>query len=558
MGQSRLARSSEGGGYRLVETAALLEPCPAHWLPAEMLGRVFRLLGREVRVVVQVCRRWREAGQAPGLWRWAVVRVDARSLAALPGLLTCGRLRAAARWRVTAVSEHLLAAMAAHRGVREVDMSYTPLAKVEALVVADMASRLDTLSLRGTGLTRWQLEAVLRRVGEEETSLRSLDLSSNNLSSVTPGLLAAAVVRLEEVHLDASGLSTAQVETLLTAVCGGSNLRTLSIATIRLGGVEPLLLALALNRLEEVWVHETRLTADQLVTCLACSLATSSLRRLHMEGGRAVGEAPALWAWAMVYLGPKSLANVVDLLGATRWTLDMLRMNNARVTKEVVSLVQVLTVTNLDLSFTHLAHLDPAALATALTLVRKVNLKGSELTKKQLKVLLARLGEGPWVLRSLDLGENNLSSVGPELLAAGLAGLQEAGLWFTQLSAAQVEAVLATVTEDSGLRLLSLADNRLGSVDTALLARSVHRLDTVCLCGTKLSATQLTAILAHGPATSSIARLYIDAGSGVSRQVLDVARRYMAVTEVSVKEREKEFLANEERMLKILGDYGLS
>jgi len=556
MGQSRLALSSEGP-VRPVETAGSVV-CPAHSLPMEMLARVFRLLGREVRVVVQVCRRWRAAGQAPGLWRWAVVRVDARGLATLPALLTCGRLQAAARWRVTVVSEHLLAAMAEHRGVREVDMSYTPLAKVEAVMVADMASRLDTLSLRSTGLTRGQLEALLRRVGEESTSLRCLDLSSNSLGLVSPGVLAAAVVRLEEVHLDDTGLSTTQVEAILTAVCGGSSLRTLSLASVRLGGVEPLLLALALNKLEEAWVHETRLTADQLVTCLACSLATSSLHRLHMEGGRGVGEAPALWAWAMVYLAPKSLATVVDLLGDTRWTLDILRMNNARVTKEMVSLVQVLAVIHLDLSFTHLAHLDPVALATALALVSKVNLKGCELTKKQLKVLLGRLGECPGALRSLDLGENNLSCVAAELLAAGLAGLEEAGLWFTQLSVAQVEAVLATVTEHSGLRLLSLADNRLGAVDTALLARAVHRLETVCLCGTRLSTTQLTAILAHRPDTSATAKLYIDAGSGVVREVVDAARSYMAVTEVSLKEREKEFLANEERMLKILGDYGLS
>merc|ERR1719350_1764179 len=260
MGQSRLALSSEGPG-RPVETVGSVV-CPAHSLPMEMLARVFRLLGREVRVVVQVCRRWRAAGQAPGLWRWAVVRGDARGLATLPALLTCGRLQAAARWRVTVVSEHLLATMAEHRGVREVDMSYTPLAKVEAVVVADMASRLATLSLRSTGLTRCQLEALLRRVGEESTSLRCLDLSSNSLGLVSPGVLAA-VVRLEEVHLDDTGLSTTQVEAILTAVCGGSSLRTLSLASVRLGGVEPLLLALALNKLEEAWVHETRLTADQ-------------------------------------------------------------------------------------------------------------------------------------------------------------------------------------------------------------------------------------------------------------------------------------------------------
>ena len=43
-------------------------------LPAEILDQIFQQLpSRDLRAVVQVCRFWREVGEAPGLWSWGVV-----------------------------------------------------------------------------------------------------------------------------------------------------------------------------------------------------------------------------------------------------------------------------------------------------------------------------------------------------------------------------------------------------------------------------------------------------------------------------------------------------
>ena len=55
-------------------------------LPAEILKQIFHLLpGRDLRLAVQVCRLWREAGEAPGLWAREVVCL-ARGGEATPAL----------------------------------------------------------------------------------------------------------------------------------------------------------------------------------------------------------------------------------------------------------------------------------------------------------------------------------------------------------------------------------------------------------------------------------------------------------------------------------------
>ena len=70
-------------------------------LPPEMLERVFlQLPPSSLKVVVLVCRRWREVGEAPGLWAWVVIRVTRENMSNMVERLDCRRLRAVRELRV--------------------------------------------------------------------------------------------------------------------------------------------------------------------------------------------------------------------------------------------------------------------------------------------------------------------------------------------------------------------------------------------------------------------------------------------------------------------------
>ena len=111
-----------------------------------MLERVFRMLPpRDLRTVVLVCRRWKEVAEKPFLWSWVSLAVDTTNLAHMPGLLR-GRLLRVTEMRARVASEELLHAVASHPALRALDISDTPLPRIDAdLLASSITGRLTKL-----------------------------------------------------------------------------------------------------------------------------------------------------------------------------------------------------------------------------------------------------------------------------------------------------------------------------------------------------------------------------------------------------------------------------
>jgi len=185
----------------------------------------------------------------------------------------------------------------------------------------------------------------------------------------------------------------------------------------------------------------------------------------------------------------------------------------------------------------------------------KVNLRNTDLSKKQLNALLLKMSQQETVLKRLDLAENNLSSIEPTLLASSLTRLSLAGLCFCQLSTIQLGVLLASISQDSSnLDHLSLADNYLTEMDPVLIGQSLVGLKTFNLCGTKLTPHQISVALALIAHSTRLEQIFIDVYWGLDYQLLREARCRMAVQEVSLEQREKDFFCNNARLLKILND----
>ena len=106
-------------------------------LPAEMLERVFRLLPpRDLKVVVAVCRRWREVGEAPSLWTWVYLAVVRRNLGRMVEVLGSRRMQAATRLVIRAVSPTLLTAVLHHPTLTDIDIRFVILSSEEPELLA--------------------------------------------------------------------------------------------------------------------------------------------------------------------------------------------------------------------------------------------------------------------------------------------------------------------------------------------------------------------------------------------------------------------------------------
>jgi hypothetical protein len=218
-------------------------------LPYEVLELVLRLLPpRDLKAAVLVCRRWREAGEAPRLWAWARLQLTSRNRSAmLEALKYGGRFRAVRRLEVSAsyslggggqwvslapavCGEEVLDTEGRLPGLRELGLQCQDLSAVGPDLLAGTVAGLEEVDLYGTQLTCQQAAAVFTAVCGR-SQLKRLYIGNNDLTSVGAELLARAVASLEEAGLQAAELTAHQVETILHRIVNGdSRLKKLDLS----------------------------------------------------------------------------------------------------------------------------------------------------------------------------------------------------------------------------------------------------------------------------------------------------------------------------------------
>ena len=153
--------------------------------------------------------------------------------------------------------------------------------------------RLESVSLWGNCLTGEQISQLFLAITEtSQLRLRKLNISGNDVSRVEADLLARSVVRLEEIFLLNTRLTSQQTELLLARIVspslqsGQSPLKALYIGDNSLASVSASLLARAVVRLQTVSLDDTNLRGEQ-VTALLRFISQSEeckLRNLDMLG----------------------------------------------------------------------------------------------------------------------------------------------------------------------------------------------------------------------------------------------------------------------------------
>ena len=164
------------------------------------------------------------------------------------------------------------------------------LSSVPPILLAQAAIRLQELSLIYTQprLSIAQLTQMFTQIADSSDAnlkLTKLDLSSVDLSSVLPIVLAQAAIRLEELDLRNTKLIPVQVTPLFTQIAetinGSIKLTKLNLSFVNLSSVPPLLLAQAAIRLQELNLRSTKLSREQL-TLLFTQIADSSDANLKL------------------------------------------------------------------------------------------------------------------------------------------------------------------------------------------------------------------------------------------------------------------------------------
>jgi len=114
--------------------------------------------------------------------------------------------------------------------VKELIMTGDDLSKVDANLLSCSVSTLRSVSLLGTHLTVDQLSRILAAASCQE--LKSLNLSSNNLSGLPSHLLVAAMASLEVLGLESTSLTQEQCRAVLGGATESSALRYINLTGV--------------------------------------------------------------------------------------------------------------------------------------------------------------------------------------------------------------------------------------------------------------------------------------------------------------------------------------
>ena len=147
-------------------------------------------------------------------------------------------------------------------------------------LMAKAVTKLETFVVNK--MTQQQVVVILTAVSEG-SKLTELEISDSNLAGVDPVLLAKAVTKLETLKVTYTKLTQQQAVAILTAVSEGSKLTKLDISNNNLSGIDPGLLAKAVTKLETFKARDTNLRQQQTVAILTAVSEGSKLTKLDID-----------------------------------------------------------------------------------------------------------------------------------------------------------------------------------------------------------------------------------------------------------------------------------
>ena len=146
-------------------------------LPTEMLLWIFKQLSyRDLKIVMLVCRRWREIGETPRLWSSLPVIVNTRNMSVIPEILTTRRMCGLNKlWIEATLSKKVSQTIVRHTGLRELELF----------------RRFNNKTIT----------SVLTVICSQGCQVTNLKINGYKMFGVDPGLLARAVTKLEILNV---------------------------------------------------------------------------------------------------------------------------------------------------------------------------------------------------------------------------------------------------------------------------------------------------------------------------------------------------------------------
>jgi len=491
-------------------------------------------------MVVLVCRRWREVGEAPVLWASLLLTLGEANYRCLGA----ARLVGLRRVTVTSVAPEVLGAVLAHPGLTRVTLEPTLiLGDADPALLGNLVARMEGVEMAKVADKRlkcmnYSQLKIFSSLISKSTSLKALNMNNRNLAGVAPPLLADILSGLVEANFRDVELTEAQANMVCSRLAEGNRLETLVLSSNKLEGVPAEDLARAVRGVSSLNLANTKLTPLQTITLFKYLDKSSSIKELTIglnnlgaveartiasvigklrvvqvrEGGVTTEQWTAIFTTISTLpakgleadFSNNSLAKVSHaLLSAAVVKMEKVKLMSTKLTKTQSSAIinsichNYEEIKELNIMFNNLSSVDPVYLAIAARKLVRLNLGWTRLKTAHLENIFERLSQQDVKLQELRLSGIDMRHVEAKVLARVINKLSKADLNFTHLQAHQLMAIFCKMKEKTKLKELVLSSNDVSEVDSKSIGDAVQKLEVVNLCETSLTSRQAMAILNH-------------------------------------------------------------
>ena len=325
------------------------------------------------------------------------------------------------------------------------------------------------------------------------TRLKRLQMTNHHILNIQPEILGSAMNKVENLFLEDAlinygpAFTQEQIIGIFTAMSHGTNLKELILLDIDIALIEPSALASALSKVEEVRVWRSFLrtgsydiSVQQAQELFSILSEETKLKRLFLLTRNMVNIDPGVLA--------KALNNLEEITLSHNMITDIQARNVFKKMTEKTFL-QKLRIMKINLS-----SIQSNILAKGVTQIKELIMVGCNLTSEQAIAVFEAILQG-CAIKILDVSNNNLSSLDPELLAKAINRLTKIILDNNELTFIQITRILSLCAEKTNLKKMTIRKTDMADIESELLGRAVNNLEKVGLDGCCLRPEQVNCIL---------------------------------------------------------------
>jgi len=466
-------------------------------LPLEILVMIFRRVRlNDLKSAMLVSKKWKDIIEDPNIWKHfnskPVYPEQVGQLLNIPRLCLMNKLqmrtggekemvtlqgvdgREGPKFSVYLIrrveDEHIDEIQKSE--ITDLDISNSDLIKVTPDLLGDFLNNLKAVKLHSTVFTVEQMNNIFEKMSEF-TNIEKVDLnlkSTEVTKMVEEEFISAGLNKVQTLIIPdiTKQLVNMQIENFFQKMSDKTEVKHLDLTNGGISFVPVEVLGKAFNNLETLKLTSITLSADHAKSFFKQMKEFTALKTLVVDTKNTNIDSVDARIFSKGIVKVKKVTFNYTYLSSEQLELLFQKIPN----KESV-------ITDLDVSTNDVSKVPAELLGEASDRLTVFKVKDSKLTKEQATAIFTKLAKGSANLVELDIGENNLEDVDPELLSNAINNVKIVKMGRCSLTSKQVQGIFEQILLKTRTKYLAIENNNTGELSAETIANVDKKLQVL-------------------------------------------------------------------------------